>query len=66
MPPPPERRGPTQNWIGIRFACHGAYLRVVVPPAGKKTTVKCPVCGREADVVRGAEGSDRRFFEIGP
>jgi len=63
---PPESRGPTRNWIGLRFSCHGAYLRVVVPPEGRKITARCPVCGREADVSSDPEGSDRRFFEIDP
>jgi len=55
-----------RNWIGIRFSCHDAYLRVVVPPEGRKTTVKCPVCGREVDVMKGPGGSDRTYFEVGP
>jgi len=57
--------GPQRNWIGIRFACHGAYLKVVIPPSGAKTTVKCPLCGREAEVAHGPGGTDRRYFEVG-
>lgn len=58
-------KGPHRNWVGIRFACHGAYLKVVIPPQGSKTIVKCPLCGREAEIVHGTGGSDRRYFEVG-
>jgi hypothetical protein len=61
----PSSTGPQRNWIGIRFVCHGAYLKVVVPPIGSKVTVKCPVCGREADVEHGPGGSNRPYFEVG-
>lgn len=57
--------GPARNWVGIRFACHGAYLKVIIPAPGSKVTVRCPLCGREADVTHGPGGSDRRYFEVG-
>lgn len=63
--PRDRKSGPIQNWVGIRFVCHGSYLKVVVPPEGRTTTVRCPSCGREADVMRGSGGSDRNYFEVG-
>jgi hypothetical protein len=59
-PKPPSAR----PWIGVRFTCAGAYIRVYRKPEDKVYIARCPKCARCVRFQVGAHGTDARFFEV--
>lgn len=59
----PESEGSTP-WLGVRFVCAGAYLRVYRNKAGTAYTANCPKCGKCMRFRVGQGGSSQRFFEV--
>jgi hypothetical protein len=63
-----ERSGaPGQDprpWLGVKFLCAGAYLRVLRNPEGTGYTARCPKCGKCIRFKVGNGGTDQRFFEV--
>lgn len=58
-----EERRP-RPFIGVRFACANIYVRVLRSPDGTAYIARCPACAKSMRFLVGAEGSDRRFFEV--
>ncbi|MEM9372758.1 MAG: hypothetical protein AAGA55_03865 [Planctomycetota bacterium] len=54
----------TRPWIGVRFACAGAYVRVYRNVQGTAYLAGCPKCGRRMRFRVGPGGTDNRFFEV--
>lgn len=51
-------------WLGVRFSCSGAYLRVYRNAEGTAYLARCPRCGRTARFRVGPGGTGERFFEV--
>ena len=51
-------------WLGVRFLCAGAYLRVYRNRAGTAYTANCPKCSKCIRFRVGPGGSSQRFFEV--
>lgn len=51
-------------WIGVRFVCAGAYLRVARNKEGTGYQAMCPRCGKRIRFRVGPGGTDQRFFEV--
>ncbi|MEX2218694.1 MAG: hypothetical protein WD749_08030 [Phycisphaerales bacterium] len=51
-------------WLGVRFRCAGAYLRVYRAADGKEYRATCPRCARCIRFAVGEGGTDERFFEV--
>ena len=51
-------------WLGVRFTCAGAYVRVYRNPEGTAYNARCPRCGRCVQFRVGAGGTDQRFFQV--
>jgi hypothetical protein len=51
-------------WLGVRFACSGAYLRVYRNAAGTEYLARCPRCGKSVRFAVGPGGTGQRFFEV--
>lgn len=51
-------------WLGVRFTCAGAYIRVYRQPDGSRYIARCPRCGRSAIFRVGPDGTGSRQFEI--
>jgi hypothetical protein len=68
--PDPPRRGPGQPaagqrpWIGVRFLCAGAYVRVGRNPDATAYHAVCPRCGKRLRFRVGPGGTEQRFFEV--
>lgn len=52
-------------WIGVRFLCAGAYVRVPRNKDGTAYLAMCPRCGKTVRFRVGPGGTDQRFFEVG-
>lgn len=61
-PQPPK--GAERPWIGVRFVCAGAYVRVYRNVEGTGYLASCPKCGRRMRFRVGAGGTDQRFFDV--
>ncbi len=63
-----EKPAPTQSadrpWLGIRFTCANAYVRVYRNQAGTAYVARCPKCGESVRFAVGAGGTPQRFFEV--
>lgn len=67
-----ERRGEPDHsaspgsrpWLGVRFRCAGAYLRVFRTADGSEYRATCPRCARCVRFAVGNGGTDQRFFEV--
>jgi hypothetical protein len=57
--PPGARR-----FLGVHFACCGAYARVYVNREGTEYVGRCPRCLAQARFVIGEEGQSGRFFSV--
>lgn len=56
--------GESRPWLGVRFACSGAYLRVYRNAAGTAYLARCPRCGKSVRFAVGSGGVSQRFFEV--
>ncbi|MDC0936100.1 hypothetical protein OAS39_07420 [Pirellulales bacterium] len=54
-----------RRFLGVHFACCGAYARVYANQAGTQYAGNCPRCGGRVTFAIGPGGSDRRFFTAG-
>lgn len=60
-----SRAGAAQRpWIGVRFLCAGAYVRVGRSPDATAYNAICPRCGKRVRFRVGPGGTDQRFFEV--
>ncbi len=65
MTRPPRAPAPAPRpWIGVRFTCAGAYVRVYRKPEDKAYNARCPRCGRCVRFAVGPGGTSARFFEV--
>jgi hypothetical protein len=62
--PDPAREGSGRPWLGVRFACSGAYVRVYRNAAGTEYLARCPRCGKSVRFAVGPGGTGQRFFEV--
>lgn len=63
----PSRAGAASSgrpWLGVKFLCAGAYLRVYRNAEGTAYLATCPRCGKQVRFRVGAGGSNQRFFEV--
>lgn len=51
-------------WLGVRFACAGAYVRVYRDKDGKAYNARCPRCGKAIVFRVGPGGNNQRFYEV--
>lgn len=51
-------------WLGVRFKCSGAYVRVFRNTEGTGYTARCPRCGQCMRFKVGQGGTSQRFFEV--
>jgi len=58
----PQRTG--NPWIGVRFTCAGAYIRVYRKPEDKQYVARCPKCQQCVNFRVGPEGSSARQFDV--
>ncbi len=56
--------GDERPWLGVRFTCASAYVRVYRNTAGTAYTARCPRCGRCVRFRVGTGGTNQRFFEV--
>ena len=62
----PQRSGGPAGrpWLGVRFTCSGAYVRVYRSVDGQSYLARCPRCGRAVRFRVGSGGTNERFFEV--
>ncbi len=51
-------------WLGIRFACAGAYQRVYRSADGTLYMARCPRCAKSINFRVGEGGTPQRFFDV--
>ncbi|RMH29962.1 MAG: hypothetical protein D6692_03680 [Planctomycetota bacterium] len=56
--------GGGRPWIGVRFVCAGAYVRVYRNVQGTGYLASCPKCGRRMRFRVGPGGTNSRFFDV--
>lgn len=59
----PAAGGP-RPWLGVRFTCTGAYLRVYRGNDGATYLARCPRCGKSVRFRVGSGGTNERFFVV--
>jgi hypothetical protein len=62
--PPPLEGLVGRPWLGVRFRCAGAYLRVFRAADGTEYRATCPRCARCVRFAVGEGGTNQRFFEV--
>jgi hypothetical protein len=60
----PGANAEARPWLGVRFACAGAYVRVFRNVDGTGYAARCPKCGECIRFRVGSGGTDQRFFEV--
>jgi hypothetical protein len=53
-----------RRFLGVHFACCGAYARVYVNREGAEYAGRCPRCLARARFVIGEDGQSGRFFSV--
>ena len=63
---PVAATGATANrpWLGVRFVCANAYVRVFRNTAGTSYDARCPKCAKCVQFRVGEGGTSQRFFEV--
>lgn len=56
--------GAARPFIGVKFACCGAYQRLYRDADGRHYRGRCPRCGRPVTFAVGEGGTDARFFVV--
>jgi len=68
LPKPEEPASPEQKerrkFIGVKFNCHGVYVRIYINKTGTAYEGRCPKCFRPVKFKVGEGGTDHRFFEV--
>jgi hypothetical protein len=59
-----QAQPPARPWIGIRFTCAGAYVRVYRNVQGTGYVAGCPKCGKQMRFRVGPGGTNNRFFDV--
>ncbi len=54
----------TRPWLGVRFTCAGAYIRVFRNAEGTGYAARCPKCGQCMRFRVGEGGTNQRIFEV--
>lgn len=62
--PKPAGDAEGRPWIGVRFVCAGAYIRVFRNVQGTGYVAGCPRCGRVMRFRVGPGGTSSRFFDV--
>jgi hypothetical protein len=52
----------SRSFLGVNFACCGAYARIYVNPERNAYLGHCPRCGRPVQIKIGPGGTEQRFF----
>lgn len=60
----PAAKPGERPWLGVRFACSGAYLRVYRNVQGDAYLARCPRCGQTVRFRVGEGGTGQRFFTV--
>jgi hypothetical protein len=63
-PPTHPEAAPQRPWIGVRFLCAGAYVRVTREPDGTRYVARCPRCAQPVHFRVGPDGTSARFFDV--
>ena len=50
-------------WIGVRFTCAGAYVRVYRAPNAPCYVARCPKCAMACRFAVGSGGTSQRLFD---
>ena len=58
-----DARATGRPWIGVRFTCASAYVRVFRNVEGTAYLATCPKCGRSVRFRVGTGGTACRFFD---
>lgn len=61
---PTPRTSEPKPWIGVRFTCAPAYVRVTIDRAGDGYTARCPRCNKCMRFRVGSDGTNRRLFDV--
>jgi hypothetical protein len=61
---PAAGMGTGRPWLGVRFACSGAYVRVYRNAQGTEYLARCPRCAKCIRFRVGSGGTPQRFFEV--
>lgn len=60
----PATRPESRAYLGLHFACAGAYVRAHRNRQGTAYQGRCPRCGRTVSFRIGAGGTSDRFFTV--
>ena len=58
----PTADASSKSFLGVNFACCGAYARIYVNPERSAYLGHCPRCGRQVQIKIGPGGTEQRFF----
>jgi len=59
----PATGGP-RPWLGVRFVCGGAYIRVYRRPEDPAYVARCPRCAECVRFRVGPGGDNARLFDV--
>lgn len=59
-----QAKPPARPWLGVRFLCGGAYIRVYRNPSSPAYLARCPRCAECVRFSVGAEGQSARLYEV--
>ena len=61
--PEPEDKPGSKRYLGVKFICGSAYLRIYRNDEGTAYVGRCPSCLKEVIIKIGEGGTDGRFFK---